>query len=98
MEKSWKHAIKKVLSESDGPLRSAEISELILSRGYFETDGATPSATVGAQIYMSIKNDGENSPFIKVGKGLFGLRENKNHAKLEVEAGTKKKNKKQSQK
>lgn len=76
MEKSWKEAIKKVLSESEGPLRTAEISEAILSRGYFETDGATPSATVGGQIYMSIKTDGEKSPFVKVGKGLFGLKEN----------------------
>lgn len=74
MEKSWKEAIKKVLSESEGPLRAAEISEAILSRGYFETDGATPSATVAAQIYMSIKTDDEKSPFLKVGKGLFGLK------------------------
>ena len=75
MEKSWKDAIKKVLSESDGPLKATEISELILSRGYYETDGATPAATVAAQIYMSIKNDGEKSPFAKVGKGMFALKD-----------------------
>lgn len=75
MEKSWKDAIKKVLSESDGPLKATEISELILSRGYYETDGATPAATVAAQIYMSIKNDAEKSPFTKVGKGMFALKD-----------------------
>ena len=74
MEKSWKEAIKRVLAESDGPLHYAEISELILSRGYYSTDGATPSATVSAQITSSIKHEGEKSPFVRVAKGLFALK------------------------
>jgi hypothetical protein len=74
MEKSWKEAIKKVLGESETPLHYAEISEQILSRGYYETDGATPAATVNAQISSSIKHDGENSPFMRVGKGIFTLK------------------------
>lgn len=74
MEKSWKEAIKKVLGESETPLHYAEISEQILSRGYYETDGATPAATVNAQISSSIKHDGEKSPFMRVGKGIFTLK------------------------
>ena len=74
MEKSWKEAIKKVLGESDTPLHYAEISEQILSRGYYETDGATPAATVNAQISSSIKHEGEKSPFMRVGKGTFALK------------------------
>ena len=74
MEKSWKEAIKKVLVESATPLHYAEISEQILSRGYYETDGATPAATVNAQISSSIKHDGEKSPFMRVGKGIFALK------------------------
>lgn len=74
MEKSWKEAIKKVLQESETPLHYAEISEQILSRGYYETDGATPAATVSAQISSSIKHDGEKSPFMRVGKGIFTLK------------------------
>ncbi len=74
MEKSWKEAIKKVLAEADAPLHYTEISEQILSRGYYSTDGATPAATVNAQISSSIKHDGEKSPFIRVGKGIFSLR------------------------
>ncbi|MEQ1721215.1 MAG: HTH domain-containing protein [Nitrosomonas sp.] len=74
MEKSWKEAIKKVLWESEAPLHYAEISEQILSRGYYETDGATPAATVNAQISSSIKHDGEKSPFMRVGKGIFTLK------------------------
>lgn len=75
MEKSWKEAIKKVLSESDTPLHYTEISEQILSRGYYSTDGATPAATVNAQISSSIKHDGIESPFIRVNKGIFSLRD-----------------------
>ncbi|MBS0495673.1 MAG: hypothetical protein JSS31_17375 [Proteobacteria bacterium] len=74
MEKSWKAAIIKVLGESDSPLHYADISEQILSRGYYETDGATPAATVNAQIASSIKHDGDKSPFIRVGKGIFALK------------------------
>ena len=74
MEKSWKEAIKRVLKESDAPLHYTEISEQILASGYYSTDGATPAATVNAQLSSSVKHDGEKSPFIRVGKGIFSLR------------------------
>ena len=74
MEKSWKEAIKKVLAESETPLHYTEISEQILSRGYYGTDGATPAATVSGLITTSIKHDGEKSPFMRAGKGVFSLK------------------------
>lgn len=75
MEKSWKEAIKRVLQESRAPLHYTEISDKVLSGGYYETDGATPAATVNAQLATSIKHDGEKSPFIRVGKGIFALKD-----------------------
>lgn len=75
MEKSWKEAIKRVLEESSTPLHYSEISEQVLSRGYYQTDGATPAATVNAQLSASIKHDGEKSLFVRVGKGIFQLKE-----------------------
>jgi len=39
--------------------------------------GATPAASVNATISISIKNDGADSPFLRVGKGLYGLRESR---------------------
>jgi repressor of nif and glnA expression len=45
MEKSWKEAIMRVLAESSTPLHYTEISEEILTRGYYETDGAIGSRT-----------------------------------------------------
>jgi len=74
VEKSWKEAIKRVLLESDAPLHYTEISDHILTRGYYSTDGATPAATVSAQLSSSVKHDGDKSPFIRVGKGIFSLR------------------------
>jgi hypothetical protein len=85
VETSWNEAIKKVLAESSRPLHYTEISEQILSRGYYETDGATPAATVNAQLASSIKHDGEKSPFIRVGKGIFTLK-NSTPASVEVSA------------
>jgi len=74
MAMSWREAIAKALAEADAPLHYAEISEQILSRGYYKTDGATPAATVNAKISSSIKHEGEKSPFLRVGKGVFSLR------------------------
>ncbi len=75
MEKSWKDAIIKVLKESEVPLHYADITDQILARGYYKTDGATPAATVNAQIATSIKHDSSGSPFVRVSKGTFALRE-----------------------
>lgn len=74
MEKSWKEAIKRVLAEAGSSLHYAEIAEQILSRGYYETSGATPASTVCSQLTGSIRHDGEKSPFLRVGKGVFALK------------------------
>ena len=78
MEKSWKEAIIKVLSESEVPLHYSDITDQILAREYYSTEGATPAATVNAQLATSIKHDNDRSPFIRVAKGTFALRENTN--------------------
>ncbi|BBL75860.1 HTH domain-containing protein [Methylomagnum ishizawai] len=74
-EKSWREAIIRVLKESDSALRYTDITEQILSRGYYQTDGATPEASVRGCINWSIKDEGDSSPFVRVGKGTFGLRQ-----------------------
>lgn len=74
MSMSWREAIERVLSEEARPLHYSQISELILARGYYKTDGATPDSTVNAQITGSIKHEGDRSPFLKVSRGTFALR------------------------
>ena len=70
----WRDAIVKVLSEADGPLHYNEITERIVAAELRDSLGATPAATVGAQITASIKHDGDGSPFARAGKGIFTLR------------------------
>jgi len=74
MEPSWGEATERVLAEADEPLSSQEIAQRILDAGIKRTAGATPDATVGAQIYESIKKKGDASPFVKIDKNLFQLR------------------------
>lgn len=74
-ELTWKKAIEKVLASSPTPLHYNDITEQILSSGLRITVGATPSASVNALISASIKHDGDNSPFLRVGKGTFTLKD-----------------------
>lgn len=46
----------------------------MLSKGYYKTEGATPDATVNAQITSSTKHEGAKSPFLKVSRGTYALR------------------------
>lgn len=86
MERGWRDAIIRVLSEAQKPLEYAEISERILTEGYYKTDGATPRATVNAQITRSIKQEGTASPFVKIGRGIFGLKEMVSAGRATVES------------
>jgi len=74
MEKTWRDAIKRVLSEEGRSLHYSDIAEAILVKGYYKTDGATPAATVNAHISGSIKHEGEKSPFLRIGRGEFTLK------------------------
>jgi HB1, ASXL, restriction endonuclease HTH domain len=73
-ELTWRKAIDKVLMASGEPLHCVEITERIIASGLRKNLGATPSATVGAQIAASIKHDGDQSPYVRVARGTFTLR------------------------
>ena len=72
-ELTWKKAIDKVLAGSSQPLHYKEITEKIISDGLRTSLGATPAATVNAQISASIKKLGDDSPYVRVAKGTFTL-------------------------
>jgi hypothetical protein len=72
-ELTWRNAIQKVLAASTMPLHYNEITERIISEGLRQNLGATPAATVNAQISASIKKDGDSSPYVRVAKGTFTL-------------------------
>jgi hypothetical protein len=72
-ELTWQKAIQKVLAGSTGPLHYKEITDRILADGLRENIGATPVATVSAQITQSIKKEGSKSPYVRVAKGTYAL-------------------------
>ncbi len=70
---SFKEAAKKILASSEGPMSPKEILEAVMQEGMIATEGRTPEATMAAQLYVDIKR--KNSPFKKVGKGKFSLKQ-----------------------
>lgn len=72
---TWRKAIDKVLGTSPWPLHYNEITERIIAKGLRQKLGATPAATVNAQISASIKHDGNDSPYIRVSKGVFSMKD-----------------------
>ena len=50
------------------------LADAIVSEGMVETIGATPEATVNSQINREIVRNGDQSEFVRVRPGVFGLR------------------------
>jgi restriction system protein len=69
-----KEAAIQILNTEAKPLHVKVMTDMILSRGLWQTQGKTPTATVGAQIAADIKHNGENSPFIRVAPQTYRLR------------------------
>ena len=44
---NWEEAIVRVLAEERGPLHYVEITQRIISRGYYKPRGVTPENSVG---------------------------------------------------
>ena len=74
-ELTWRKAIDKILAASPTPLHYNEITEQIISEKLRTSVGATPAATVNAQISASIKHEGKKSPYVRVSKGTFTLKD-----------------------
>lgn len=70
----WKEAIQEVLRKSDGPMHYTDIADQIVELELREDLGATPANSVAAVITTSIQKEGTGSPFLKAGRGLYGLR------------------------
>ena len=82
-ELTWRKAIEKVLGASATPLHYNEITEQIIADGLRQSLGATPAATISAQISSSIKKDGAASPYTRVGKGIYTM--TKGHGQLQLQ-------------
>lgn len=70
-ELTWRKAIEKVLKDSSVAMHYKDITDRIIEDGLRTSLGATPTRTVNAHLTTAIRNDGDNCPFKKAGKGLF---------------------------
>ncbi len=71
---NWRDAIIRVLQGRPDPMHYTDIAEAIAEQELRPEFGATPANSVNATIATSINNEGENSPFIRAGRGLYALR------------------------
>lgn len=60
-----------ILSESPSPLRAEQITEELFKRQLWNSTSKTPVASVAAAIYLDIKNNSKETPFVKIDKNLF---------------------------
>jgi transcriptional regulator with XRE-family HTH domain len=70
----WKEAILKVVDGSDAPMHYVDIAQAIIDNRYRVNVGATPAITVSAYLSTSINKDKSKSPFVKVDRGMYALR------------------------
>jgi len=68
---TWRKAIEKVLSEASGAVHYKDLTDQIIEDGLRADLGATPAATVSAQLTTALKNEGVNCPWQKIGRGLY---------------------------
>lgn len=66
-----------VLKKAGKPLHYKDITRLALESGVLETEGATPDATMNAQIVVDIRNKKDASDFIKVAPATYALNKDK---------------------
>ena len=64
---SFKEAAVKILKEAEEPLSAKDITRIAFEEELIESSGATPEATMAAQLYT------DTGKFKKVGRGLFAL-------------------------
>jgi len=70
-EMPWREAIETILQVSSEALHYTDISNQIIERKLRTKLGATPASTVSAFLTTGIKNEGQECPFKKVGRGLY---------------------------
>jgi len=70
----WREAIIAVLQKQGEAMHYTDIAQAITDAGIKKTVGATPAASVASIISLSLQNEGEKSPFVRVSRGYYALR------------------------
>jgi len=77
----FKTSAIEILKKEKKPLHYKEITRLALEAGILETEGATPDASMNAQIVVDIKNKKDASDFVKTAPSTYALNSNKKELK-----------------
>lgn len=77
-------AIVQVLSEANEPLHYQDITQAILEKKLWETEGQTPWSTVNVTISLDLRDHGSNSRFVRVKRGVYALRNRLNESTSEI--------------
>ena len=73
---TWREAVEMVLNDAADPMHYTDIAEEIATRKLRGDElGATPANTVATIITVSMREEGSSSPFVRVERGVYGLRE-----------------------
>ena len=67
-------AAYQVLKDTGKPMKVKEIAEIALASGICKLKGATPEFTISAFLQREIKDKGQDSRFVKTGRGLFAAK------------------------
>jgi HB1, ASXL, restriction endonuclease HTH domain len=68
-------AAAKVLGEAGTPMNAKQMIEAMAEKGYWTSPGGkTPSATLFSAILREIATKGEQSRFVKAGRGQFAIK------------------------
>ncbi|MBQ4802358.1 winged helix-turn-helix domain-containing protein [Aquimarina sp. MMG015] len=73
----FKIAAVKVLEEAKQPLHYVKITEMALDKGWLETEGKTPAASMNAQLITDINSKGDQSTFMKTAPATYDLNPNR---------------------
>jgi hypothetical protein len=71
----WLEAIQQVLKESGKAMHYTDIAQEIVDRKLRMEVGATPAATVNANISWYLKHQPDKAPFERVDRGVYKLRQ-----------------------
>jgi hypothetical protein len=73
MNNKFKAAALAVLKKSGKPLHYREITRMAIDDGLLETIGATPEASLNAQLSVDIKIKGKASQFVRTSPGYYTI-------------------------
>ncbi|MEB3886203.1 winged helix-turn-helix domain-containing protein [Lyngbya sp. CCY1209] len=71
---SFADAVIQVLEDFGSPLHYRQITQIAIDNNLIQTNGKSPEATLNAIIAVEIKQKGDRSRFVRVDRGVFGLR------------------------